>query len=234
MWIDADNREMRIFTALGVNKYWIKSIQMLTGFSQSSCSSKRGLNSWMVVTVSIQWLEMFAQKSRGVQVRASLCPHMIRSDLSPSSNTCTGDWHFSLLTGHPRNRKHLPELLLDVYWKPQADVFLDVHYPQWCGQQLFHTAPDLISHVISTGFMIFMFLFLSLFFNNSVSRFLVSLSLSIITRLPFVDNLIMLIVKVLASTWRTFSLVQRCSYKWSFCTFPGPSCGPWLPLTVLF
>lgn len=72
------------------------------------------------------------------------------------------------------------------------------------------------------------------FFNNSGSRFLVSLSLSIITRLPFVDNLIMVIVKVLASTWRTFSLVQRCSHKWGFCIFPGPSCGPWLPLMVLF
>lgn len=183
MWIGAENREMRIFTGLGVNKYWIK-------------------------------------KSRGVEVRASLCPHMIRSDHSPSSNTCTGDWQFWLLTGQPHNRKHLPELLLDVY--PRLMSFYTY---------ILHRISPHVWWKVNLWFLCFSWNF---FFNNSGSRFLVSLSLSIITRLPFVDNLIMVIVKVLASTWRTFSLVQRCSHKWGFCIFPGPSCGPWLPLMVLF
>lgn len=103
-----------------------------------------------VVTVHIQWLEMFAQKSWGVQVRGSLYPHMILSDLGPRSNTCPDDWHFSLITGQPHNRKHLPELLLSMYSKPQADMQLSyVNYSQQSGQQLLYAAPNLISRYLS-------------------------------------------------------------------------------------
>lgn len=118
---------------------------------------------------------MFAQKSRGVQVRGSLYPHMILSDLGPRSNTCPDDWHFSLITGQPHNRKHLPELWLSVHSKPQAGVqVLYVNYPQQRVQQLLHTAPNLISCYLNCiyDFYVSFGIFLVFNLNSNVLIFL--------------------------------------------------------------
>lgn len=152
-------------------------------------------------------------------------PQMILPSLSPSSNTCTGDWQIWLITGQPRLTGNTSQSHFDWLCTENPRLrcsFLHVKYP-----------------IRVAGFKIFMFLLAFLFVcfivlllkrTSQMSSFYVIFSNN---QMSSVNSLLTLIIVKVPAFLRNLCF-GSVLLRYTSCSFPGPSYGSWVPVTGLF